>query len=130
MPHLKPFLLVPSLLTERWDAEITIPLIKPETPVLLLAGQKDELVLPVQMRGIKALREKAGGKVKWVEFPNGTHSTLIYDISYRYIAKPRGLRSRRHLHAAWILGCYYRLFIGRGLHRQVLKGVWIVWLKQ
>lgn len=87
MPHLKPFLLVPSLLTERWDAEITIPLIKPETPVLLLAGQKDELVLPVQMRGIKALREKTGGKVKWVEFPNGTHSALTYCFAYRYTTK-------------------------------------------
>lgn len=74
MPYFKPFLVVPSLLTEQWDATKTIPTIKPETPMLLLAGQKDELVLPVQMREIKALREKAGGKVKWVEFPNGTHS--------------------------------------------------------
>ncbi|KAJ9122464.1 hypothetical protein QFC22_001890 [Naganishia vaughanmartiniae] len=82
MPHLKPFLLVPSLLTERWDAEITIPLIKPETPALLLAGQKDELVLPVQMKGIKALREKAGGKVKWVEFPDGTHNDTCMQPGY------------------------------------------------
>lgn len=78
MPHLKPFLVVPSLLTEQWDASKTIPMIKVETPMVLLAGQKDELVLPVQMREIKALRESAGGKVKWVEFPNGTHSTLSY----------------------------------------------------
>ena len=76
MPHLKPFLAVPSLLTEQWDATKTLPSIKPETPMLLLAGQKDELVVPVQMREIKAIREKAAGKVKWVEFPNGTHSTL------------------------------------------------------
>jgi fermentation-respiration switch protein FrsA (DUF1100 family) len=84
MPHLKPFLSVPSLLTEQWDATKTIPSIKPGTPMLLLAGQKDELVLPVQMREIKALREKAGGKVKWVEFPNGTHSKstcLLYGSS-------------------------------------------------
>lgn len=74
MPYFKPFLIVPALLTEQWDATKTLPTIKPETPVLLLAGQKDELVLPVQMREIKALREKAGGKVKWVEFSNGTHS--------------------------------------------------------
>jgi alpha-beta hydrolase superfamily lysophospholipase len=78
MPHLKPFLAVPSLLTEQWDATKTIPSIKADTPMLLLAGQKDELVLPVQMREIKALREKAGGKVKWVEFPNGTHSTSTH----------------------------------------------------
>ncbi|KAI5453472.1 bem46 protein, variant [Naganishia albida] len=82
IPYLKPFLIVPSLLTERWDATLTLPAIKPETPVLLLAGQKDELVLPVQMREIKALREKAGGKVKWVEFPNGTHNDTCMQPGY------------------------------------------------
>ncbi|GHJ87128.1 hypothetical protein NliqN6_3530 [Naganishia liquefaciens] len=82
MPHLKPFLAVPSLLTEQWDATKTLPSIKPETPMLLLAGQKDELVVPVQMREIKAIREKAAGKVKWVEFPNGTHNDTCMQPGY------------------------------------------------
>ncbi len=43
-------------------------------PMLMLAGAKDELVLPVQMKEIRKLREKAGGKVKFVEFKDGTHS--------------------------------------------------------
>lgn len=74
MPWLTPFLHVPALLHQKWDANVSIPLIRKELPVLGLAGEKDEIVHPTQMTGIKALREKAGGKLMWKTFANGTHS--------------------------------------------------------
>lgn len=74
IPALKHFLRLPGVLTEHWDAKLTLHKIPSATPMLLLASQKDEVVHPSQMREIKALREKAGGKVEWVEFATATHS--------------------------------------------------------
>lgn len=74
MPMITPFLSIPNILTEQWDAHLSIPLIDKKLPVLLLAGGKDELVVPTQMKGIRKLREEAGGLVEWKEFENGTHS--------------------------------------------------------
>jgi predicted esterase len=74
MPWLTPFLHVPALLHQKWDANVSIPLIRKDLPVLGLAGEKDEIVHPTQMTGIKALREKAGGRLTWKTFANGTHS--------------------------------------------------------
>ncbi|KAI9631953.1 Alpha/Beta hydrolase protein [Dioszegia hungarica] len=96
MPQIPRFLL-PILLTEQWDAALSLPKIRKSTPILMLSGKKDELVPPshmVELRRIReggrvqeaswqeegqaanAAREKKdlGGKVRWREFPSGTHN--------------------------------------------------------
>lgn len=76
MPFLTPFLLIPGILTEKWDALETIPMIGKDVPMLLLVGAKDELVVDGQMKGIREKREESGGRCKWVVMENGTHSEL------------------------------------------------------
>jgi predicted esterase len=77
MPWLKPFLHIPLLLREKWDANLSIPSIPKDLPFLGLAGERDEIALPSQMVGIKKLREEAGGRVTWKTFKDGTHSESI-----------------------------------------------------
>lgn len=70
LPFLAPF--VPFLLHQIWPSDEAIAKLPSEFPVLFLAGSRDELVEPSQMKGLWA---KCGSKVKeWREFPHGTHS--------------------------------------------------------
>jgi hypothetical protein len=100
MPWIPP-LLLPVLLTERWDTDKLMPLIPSTTPMLMLSGLKDELVLPSHMAHLRDLRrsqlsakstglngvrdavqgetestEKDAGetKLRWAEFPLGGHN--------------------------------------------------------
>jgi predicted esterase len=74
MPLAGPFLHIPFLLSEKWDAQLSVPSIPPQTPFLALVGGKDEIVHSTQMPMYKKLREKAGGKITWKLFPDGQHS--------------------------------------------------------
>lgn len=82
IPFLKPLLAVPGILTEKWDASLSLPLIPKTTPILLLAALKDEVVHPSEMREIKNLRKKNGAKVQWVEFPEATHNDTVSQAKY------------------------------------------------
>lgn len=81
MPQIPKFLL-PILLTESWDATLSMSKIPKNTPMLMLSGKKDELVPPSHMVELRRMREdtrgemgeKAGGKVRWREFDHGGHN--------------------------------------------------------
>lgn len=84
VPHVMPALpqlLVSVLLSERWDASKTLPLIPAKTPILFLSGRQDGLVPPAQMKALRALREKRGGVFTWREF-DGTHNDTYMAPAY------------------------------------------------
>jgi fermentation-respiration switch protein FrsA (DUF1100 family) len=74
MPIAAPFLFIPGILTEQWDAAQSVPRIRKDLPMLALVGEKDELVVATEMAALRKLREGAGGKLKWKTFKEGTHS--------------------------------------------------------
>ncbi len=78
LPKIPQFLL-PILLTERWDATLTMPKIPTSTPMLLLSGKQDVLVPPSHMAELKALR--GDGRVRWREF-DGEHNTTCLMPDY------------------------------------------------
>ncbi|KAH8088148.1 Alpha/Beta hydrolase protein [Filobasidium floriforme] len=82
MPLAGPFLHIPFLLSEKWDAQLSVPSIPPQTPFLALVGGKDEIVHSTQMPMYKKLREKAGGKITWKLFPNGQHNDTYAQPGY------------------------------------------------
>ncbi|KWU45062.1 Protein bem46, partial [Rhodotorula sp. JG-1b] len=78
LPFLAPF--VPFLLHQIWPSDEAIAKLPSEFPVLFLAGSRDELVEPSQMKGLWA---KCGSKVKeWREFPHGTHNDTCVQPHY------------------------------------------------
>ncbi|TNY22842.1 Alpha/Beta hydrolase protein [Rhodotorula diobovata] len=82
VPHVLPFLrpFVPFLLHQIWPSERYIATLPGDFPVLFLAGSRDELVEPGQMKG---LWERCGSKVKrWIEFPYGTHNDTCVQPQY------------------------------------------------
>ncbi|GEM12498.1 alpha/beta hydrolase fold-1 domain containing protein [Rhodotorula toruloides] len=82
IPHLLPFLrpFLPLLLTEIWPSEHSITLLPRSFPVLFLAGKKDELVVPGQMKG---LWELCGSESKeWSEYEEGTHNDTCAQPHY------------------------------------------------
>jgi len=70
-----PKLVLPVLLTEKWDANLTVPRIPHSTPMLFLAGRRDELVPPSHMKALLTLRGK--GKARWRDFDGGHNDTCI-----------------------------------------------------
>ncbi|GAA5985045.1 hypothetical protein JCM10908_002500 [Rhodotorula pacifica] len=78
LPFLAPF--VPFLLHQIWPSDEAIAKLPADFPVLFLAGSRDELVEPGQMKGLWA---KCGSKVKeWREFPHGTHNDTCVQPHY------------------------------------------------
>lgn len=98
MPQIPRFLL-PILLTEHWDAALTMPKIPKGMPLLMLSGGKDELVPPSHMRELRRIREEGlerrdasgtagvnfgekkqgdaeekAARVRWREYPLGGHN--------------------------------------------------------
>lgn len=82
LPALKPFLMVPGLLTERWDSYLAMAKVPANTPILMLAGLQDKLVHPSQMPALKAIRDQHGGKSTWKEFPEGDHNNTCMAKGY------------------------------------------------
>ncbi|ORY31353.1 Alpha/Beta hydrolase protein [Naematelia encephala] len=80
-----PTILIPILLTEHWDASASLPLIPKTTPILFMAGKKDELVAPSQMKALKALR--GDGKYTWKEFEGGHNDTCLIPQYWMEIGK-------------------------------------------
>ncbi|GAA5954454.1 hypothetical protein JCM21900_006813 [Sporobolomyces salmonicolor] len=82
IPHVLPFVapFVPFLLHQIWPSEKYIAMLPKEFPVLFLAGSRDELVEPGQMKG---LWKVCGSATKeWREFPNGTHNDTCAQPHY------------------------------------------------
>ncbi|KAI7903947.1 Alpha/Beta hydrolase protein [Cokeromyces recurvatus] len=91
IPFLKHFTF---LCHQQWPSEKNIQRIV-KTPILFLAGAKDELVPPIHMVKLKDLSETRAPKI-WIPFPNGTHNntcmqpgyfTAIHEFLERYILK-------------------------------------------
>jgi abhydrolase domain-containing protein 13 len=69
MPFLSPFMF---LLHQIWPSDERIKTLPSDFPVLFLAGEEDELVVPSHM---KELFATCSSKEKeWKSFPYGTHS--------------------------------------------------------
>ncbi|GAA6008960.1 uncharacterized protein JCM10292_006577 [Rhodotorula paludigena] len=87
VPHILPFVrpFVPFLLHQIWRSESAIASLPSDFPVLMLAGKRDELVEPGQMKGLR--RACGSSEVTWREFANGTHNdTCIQPDYFRTIA--------------------------------------------
>ncbi|KAL1758978.1 Alpha/Beta hydrolase protein [Schizophyllum commune] len=89
VPHVMPLLGPVSFLChQRWDSASKIPLIPSSVPILMLSGARDELVPPEHMRGLFELVVARKGdkgdneKVKFAEFPNGTHNDTCAQPGY------------------------------------------------
>lgn len=77
VPHILPFLrpFVPFLLHQIWPSEQYIRTLPDDIPVLFLAGSRDELVEPGQMKGLWELCRSR--TKRWIEFQYGTHSASL-----------------------------------------------------
>ena len=84
LPQL-PRWLLPVLLTERWDATLTMPKIPPTTPMLFLSGKRDGLVPPSQMKKLKTLRGE--GMSRWREFDGEHNDTCLIPEYWEEIGK-------------------------------------------
>jgi fermentation-respiration switch protein FrsA (DUF1100 family) len=71
MPYLKPFL--PLLLNQIWPSYRSIATLPADFPVLFLAGERDEIVEPNQMKGLWDACKS--DKKEWRGFKFGTHSS-------------------------------------------------------
>lgn len=69
IPFVKPFLF---LLHQIWPSEARISTLPSDFPVLFLAGEQDELVLPSHMVALYSLCPSE--RKCWRSFPHGTHS--------------------------------------------------------
>lgn len=76
MPFLKHFTF---LCHQHWPSEKSIQQIV-NTPILFLAGAKDELVPPSHMIQLKEL--SASPKISWSGFPRGTHNDTFMQPGY------------------------------------------------
>ncbi|GAA5836507.1 hypothetical protein JCM9279_000410 [Rhodotorula babjevae] len=87
VPHILPFLrpFVPFLLHQIWPSEQYIKTLPDDFPVLFLAGSRDELVEPGQMKGLWELCRSRSKR--WIEFQYGTHNdTCVQPQYFHYIA--------------------------------------------
>ncbi|GAA5828934.1 hypothetical protein JCM3766R1_003872 [Sporobolomyces carnicolor] len=82
VPHVLPFLspFVPYLLHQIWPSERYITTLPKDFPVLFLAGSRDELVEPGQMRGL--FRVCGSENKEWKEFEHGTHNDTCVQPKY------------------------------------------------
>ncbi|GAA5907824.1 hypothetical protein JCM6882_004567 [Rhodosporidiobolus microsporus] len=84
LPLLRPFL--PFLLTQIWPSKSSIASLPSDFPVLFLAGVRDELVEPGQMKGLWELCSSE--RKEWKEFEFGTHNdTCIQPHYFTQIAR-------------------------------------------
>ncbi|ORX40152.1 Alpha/Beta hydrolase protein [Kockovaella imperatae] len=74
LPQLPKFLL-PLLLTEQWDATLSLPHIPPSLPMLFLSGKRDALVPPAQMQELYRIR--GDGKKRWKELDGEHNDTYL-----------------------------------------------------
>lgn len=76
MPWLSP---VSFLCHQKWDSASKIPLIPIQTPILMLSGERDEVVPSEHMEELERLMRNVPGRGrrpgKLIEFKNGQHST-------------------------------------------------------
>lgn len=72
-----PKMVLPVLLTERWDSHLALAKVPASTPVLMISGNRDELVPPAQMKQLKELREKQKGKLRWKMVDGGHNDTFM-----------------------------------------------------
>jgi fermentation-respiration switch protein FrsA (DUF1100 family) len=77
MPFLKHFTF---LCHQQWPSEKSIRHIV-KTPILFLAGAKDELVPPSHMVQLHELSDTRANKI-WVPFPNGMHNDTCMQPGY------------------------------------------------
>lgn len=96
VPHVLPFLspFVPLLLHQIWPSERYISTLPKDFPVLFLAGKRDELVEPGQMKGL--WRVCGSEEKEWRDFENGTHNDTCVQPGYfddiaKFIAKHSNL---------------------------------------
>lgn len=80
MPFI-PATLVKILLSDTWDASVTLPRVRASTPMLFLSGKQDELVPPAQMKALRDLRASQKGKSRWREL-DGTHNDTYVNPAY------------------------------------------------
>ncbi|GAA5994325.1 hypothetical protein JCM5350_006545 [Sporobolomyces pararoseus] len=82
VPHVLPFLspFVPFLLHQIWPSERYISTLPKDFPVLFLAGSRDELVEPGQMKGL--WKVCGSDNKEWKEFENGTHNDTCLQPKY------------------------------------------------
>lgn len=81
IPSVMPFLRHFTFLChQQWPSEKSIQRIV-KTPILFLAGAKDELVPPSHMVKLNELSESRAEK-SWVVFPNGTHNDTCMQPGY------------------------------------------------
>lgn len=76
MPQI-PQMLLPALLTERWDSHLAMAKVPVDTPLLMISGKQDELVPPRQMVQLKELRESKQGKLRWKLVDGGHNDTCM-----------------------------------------------------
>lgn len=77
MPFLKHFTF---LCHQQWPSEKSIRQIV-KTPILFLAGAKDEMIPPSHMIALNELSETRENKT-WVGFPQGTHNDTCFQPGY------------------------------------------------
>ncbi|KAF8880674.1 Alpha/Beta hydrolase protein [Infundibulicybe gibba] len=107
VPHVMPLLSSVSFLChQKWDSISKIPLIPASTPILMLSGEKDQIVPAAHMRALWEVVQKrgpgkrdeggarAGGVAvsKYMGFPHGTHNDTCVQTGYwlavaEYVAK-------------------------------------------
>lgn len=80
-------MILPVLLTERWDSHIAMTKVPVDTPVLMISGKQDELVPPKQMVQLKELRESKGGKLRWKLVDGGHNDTFMSKGYWEEIAE-------------------------------------------
>ncbi|GAA5956380.1 hypothetical protein JCM10213_000556 [Rhodosporidiobolus nylandii] len=88
IPHLMPFLtpFLPFLLHQIWPSSAYIATLPKDFPVLFLAGSKDELVEPGQMKGL--WQACSSDKKEWQEYEHGTHNdTVAQPLYFHHIAQ-------------------------------------------
>lgn len=87
IPSLIPSVLPPAkyftfLCREIWASRSRLPLLSKQVKVLFMAGAKDELVPPAQMKELWSLcRHVEGSQKEWHEFEQGTHNDTCLQVS-------------------------------------------------
>ncbi|KAF7321976.1 Hydrolase-4 domain-containing protein [Mycena kentingensis (nom. inval.)] len=71
------------LCTEKWDSARKVARLPAELPILMLSGEKDEVVPAAHMRELWGIAQRRGagagadvGRDRFVSFPEGTHSRM------------------------------------------------------
>lgn len=84
MPYLRPFL--PLLLSSTWPSSTSIITLPSDFPVLFLAGERDEIVEPGQMKGLFAVCSSE--KKEWRSFRYGMHKCVDFRLTPLHLPLP------------------------------------------